>query len=301
MVMAFGLVGAASAQPCPAPSAANQACTQGCAQLTIGTGSATAGQTVDIPISFAQGADDGQSGQGSDEVAAIAFTLGVPGTGEAAPLQFDCTEGALAAGSVTVGGAIANDFTVVVENAQCNNRSRCLCPTAEGQTRDNFVNVVVYGPKTLPDEGPVQIPTLPDSLTTIATLRMRVAAGTGEGDIPLHVFAATDNGSPVKPQFAANLSLGDQSACDVTGTAQGVSRIGFTDGRVTVGEGGPACVGDCNGNGEVVINELISGVNIALGNAAVSNCVAFDPNNDGAVNINELIQGVNNALNGCPS
>ena len=59
MAMAIGWAGAAVAQPCPAPSAANQACTQGCAQLTIGSDSAPAGETVDIPIGFAQGADDG--------------------------------------------------------------------------------------------------------------------------------------------------------------------------------------------------------------------------------------------------
>jgi len=60
------------------------------------------------------------------------------------------------------------------------------------------------------------------------------------------------------------------------------------------------CVGDCNGDGEVTINELIVGVNIALGNAAVDDCPSFDTNGDGEVTINELIAGVNNALQGCP-
>jgi hypothetical protein len=59
------------------------------------------------------------------------------------------------------------------------------------------------------------------------------------------------------------------------------------------------CVGDCDGNGEVSISDLIVGVNIALGNQPVSNCPAFDPDGTGMVTINELIQGVNNALNGC--
>jgi hypothetical protein len=62
----------------------------------------------------------------------------------------------------------------------------------------------------------------------------------------------------------------------------------------------PSCVGDCNGNGTVAINELILGVNIALGNTPLSACTAFDANGDGRVTINELIVAVNNALNGCP-
>jgi hypothetical protein len=63
----------------------------------------------------------------------------------------------------------------------------------------------------------------------------------------------------------------------------------------------PSCVGDCNGDGEVTINELIVGVNIALGNAAVDSCPAFDANGNGMVTINELIAAVNNASEGCPA
>lgn len=59
------------------------------------------------------------------------------------------------------------------------------------------------------------------------------------------------------------------------------------------------CVGDCDGNGEVAINELILGVNIALGSAEVEQCEAMDANGDGEVSINELITAVNNALGGC--
>ena len=61
-----------------------------------------------------------------------------------------------------------------------------------------------------------------------------------------------------------------------------------------------ACVGDCNGDGEVRINELILGVNIALGNAAVSACASFDcPQPLPGVFINCAVEAVNNALLGC--
>jgi len=62
-----------------------------------------------------------------------------------------------------------------------------------------------------------------------------------------------------------------------------------------------SCVGDCNGDGQVTVNELIQMVNIALGNAAVSTCTAGDANGDGEITVNEIVAGVNNALNGCPT
>ena len=62
----------------------------------------------------------------------------------------------------------------------------------------------------------------------------------------------------------------------------------------------PACVGDCNGDGTVTVDELLAAVNIALGTSPVEQCVAFDANGDGAVTVNEILAGVNNALNGCP-
>jgi hypothetical protein len=61
----------------------------------------------------------------------------------------------------------------------------------------------------------------------------------------------------------------------------------------------PACAGDCNGDGSVAVNELITGVNIALGNTTVASCPSFDRNGDGSVSINELIAAVNAALAGC--
>jgi hypothetical protein len=60
------------------------------------------------------------------------------------------------------------------------------------------------------------------------------------------------------------------------------------------------CVGDCGGDGEVTVNELLTMVNIALGNVPVSACEAGDTNQDGEITINEILIGVNNALTQCP-
>jgi hypothetical protein len=53
-------------------------------------------------------------------------------------------------------------------------------------------------------------------------------------------------------------------------------------------------------NHDVVINELVSGVNIALARAALDSCLPFDPNQDHRVSIDELVTGVRNSLHGCP-
>lgn len=57
----------------------------------------------------------------------------------------------------------------------------------------------------------------------------------------------------------------------------------------------PICIGDCNRDGQVAVDELITLVSIALGNAELSAC----PNGVVAVDIALIVQAVNNALNGC--
>jgi hypothetical protein len=58
------------------------------------------------------------------------------------------------------------------------------------------------------------------------------------------------------------------------------------------------CVADCNGDGAVLINELIAAVNIALG-SPLAGCPEADPNGDLRVSIDELVTAVSDALYGC--
>jgi glucose/arabinose dehydrogenase len=60
-----------------------------------------------------------------------------------------------------------------------------------------------------------------------------------------------------------------------------------------------SCPGDCGGDGEVAIDDLIKGVGIALGNQPVGNCAAMDGDGDGRVEIQELVRAVAMALEGC--
>lgn len=62
-----------------------------------------------------------------------------------------------------------------------------------------------------------------------------------------------------------------------------------------------ACAGDCDGDGRVSVAELIEGVRIALGDAPLSECPAFDVTPDGELGIAELVLAVSAALGGCPA
>jgi hypothetical protein len=59
------------------------------------------------------------------------------------------------------------------------------------------------------------------------------------------------------------------------------------------------CVGDCNDDGTVTVDEILTMVNIALGNTPVTACEAGDANGDGQITVDEILAAVNNALNGC--
>ena len=256
-----------------------------------------------VAIQFTQAPSDGVVGQGADDTAAIAFSVGLGGGG-GNPLVFECEGGRLVSNAVMPGDALGDDFALVVENESCNARDRCLCPEGS-QTRDNFVNLVVYGPKNLPEGGPVEIPRLPSGQLAVLNLAAGESVSVND-EIDVSIFCEQSDAS--RPDFTANLSIGDQSAVDQTADrGEDRSRIRCIGGRVTITSvavdtptPGAGCPGDCDGNGSVNIGELIRGVRIALGQSDVSNCEAFDTNGDGLVRIGELIQAVRSALNGCP-
>ncbi len=95
--------------------------------------------------------------------------------------------------------------------------------------------------------------------------------------------------------------------CEVTAPAAGtwhvlVDRVkGGGTYQVTATTFGATavCTGDCNADGEVTVDELVRGVNIALGSSPLEQCASFDTNGDGEVTVDELVRGVNGALAGC--
>jgi hypothetical protein len=59
------------------------------------------------------------------------------------------------------------------------------------------------------------------------------------------------------------------------------------------------CAGDCNGDGQVSVDELIAAVRILLGTGAVEGCRACDADSSGDVTVDEIIHAVGSALRGC--
>lgn len=62
---------------------------------------------------------------------------------------------------------------------------------------------------------------------------------------------------------------------------------------------GPTCVGDCDGNGAVTVDEVQKGVGVVLGSVRLDTCPPLDANGDGEVTVDEILVALNNALGGC--
>jgi hypothetical protein len=69
---------------------------------------------------------------------------------------------------------------------------------------------------------------------------------------------------------------------------------------------GQTCVGDCNGDGQVSIDELTSGISLALGDLSSASCLSPYCSSDctggpgvSRPSISCLIRAVDNALHGC--
>lgn len=75
-------------------------------------------------------------------------------------------------------------------------------------------------------------------------------------------------------------------------------------GRIVVSAATPgptpvACAGDCSRDGEVTVDEIITGVRIALEEVPLAVCNSFDTDRSGGVSVDELIAAVGRALGGC--
>lgn len=110
----------------------------------------------------------------------------------------------------------------------------------------------------------------------------------GGGSGPFHDIVTGSNGLNGLPGF--NAGVGYDLASGL-GTPD-VDRLS----RAFVQSG---CAGDCNGDGMVTVDEIVTGVNIVLGTYPVSSCPAADVNGDGSVTVDELLQAVARALDGC--
>jgi hypothetical protein len=130
------------------------------------------------------------------------------------------------------------------------------------------------------------------------------------GGLTQTVALCADVGVPAGCTTASPaIDAGDQAVCAAAPVnnrdQRGYVRPGASHTNCSIGAfefnspGPPSCdVGDCNDDGQVAIDELITLVNIALGNAQPSTCPYGVPSG-AEVNVALIIQAVNAALNGC--
>lgn len=82
------------------------------------------------------------------------------------------------------------------------------------------------------------------------------------------------------------------SAC----VAMLLAAVVFTSTRIEA-----QCMGDCLGDGQVTVDELMTMANIALAKMPMTMCEPGDANGDGRMGIDEILAGVNHVLTGCPA
>jgi len=137
--------------------------------------------------------------------------------------------------------------------------------------------------------------------TVANRFRFAVAQFTASGDLDRGFHgdgkATLQIGSDGTDCAQATTFIGD--ALVVGGYSFAAGRSNFALAAFETTTAGGACNGDCDGDGMVAINELISAVNVALGDASLDTCPAADVDGDARVAINELIAAVRNALLGC--
>lgn len=101
---------------------------------------------------------------------------------------------------------------------------------------------------------------------------------------------------PAADRSPALLSADFASLGDASGKLLDVDAVG---GTVIITDLQQPCLGDCNGDGQVTVDEAVRAVAIALGTQPLSACPVADANGDGEVRIEELIEIVRAVIGGC--
>lgn len=128
---------------------------------------------------------------------------------------------------------------------------------------------------------------------------------TGPVDCVAYGNYTGDNGKSGSPTVAPVLGMAlvrhSETNDNATDFALGAPNPENNNGDMgTLGQcSSAACTGDCDGDFIVTVDEIVRGVNIALGMSTVVGCERFDPDASGTVTVDEVVTAVDNALNGC--
>lgn len=141
-----------------------------------------------------------------------------------------------------------------------------------------------------PTTTPTATPTATDTATATATDTATATATATD----TATMTPTDTATATATETAtATATATDSPTMTATATATASETPANTATATPV-----PCAGDCDGNGEVTVNDLITMVNNALGNGGT--CPVGDLDGSGDIAVNEIVTAVGAALNGCP-
>lgn len=196
---------------------------------------------------------------------------------------------AIARQAHAVSGYLANFETTYPAAASSRIDSCSLCHTAVPQVNPYGTAFASAGHMFAPIEG---LDSDGDGFTNIAEIEAHSFPGDASDTPPPAAPTPTStNTAPPRTATATGTSLRSPTAT-LTGVP-GTPTATATRGPAT-------CPGDCNGDGMVTIDELVTLVNITLNSADVATCPAGDRDDNGTVTIEEMVLAVATTLRGCP-
>ena len=157
-------------------------------------------------------------------------------------------------------------------------------------------------------------PTPTPTVVTRTPTRTQTRTPTPQAGTPTRTGTATPTATPTRTPTPLGASPTPTSTVEATQTPTptaatptptrtptplGASPTPTPTPTPTGGTGPCDCVGDCDCNREVTVDEILKMVNIALNLANITVCEAGDPSRDGEVTVDEIIMAVNNALSSC--
>ena len=243
------------AQACP-PERASRPAPPIAPCCRLATGPALPAATRHHPDPFTQGAERRQAGPGQRRRRRPCLHVGIPGTGKDAPLTFDCTDGNLASNAAQVGSGHRRQLHRRGRERPVHQPQPLSVPDAKADARQlrqhrRLRTEDAAGARAGRNPDPAGQRADPD-------VNLRIAPGTTSSDFRCMSSPRTTTGRPRSRSSPPTPRSATRRRATSPATASGKSRLSFNGRQGDGGRGGadPGCVGDCNGNDMVVINEL---------------------------------------------
>ncbi|HVO26935.1 MAG TPA: cohesin domain-containing protein [Candidatus Margulisiibacteriota bacterium] len=186
-------------------------------------------------------------------------------------------------------------------NDPCGTQPPRTCTEIDCTTTD--ATIAVAGGISLTPT-PTVTPTATDTPPPPPTVTPTATVAPANTPTPTSVATATATPNPTSTPTRTSMQLSTTTATPShTPTGTPTAKTTAAPTATPTPTASPVrCLGDCDNDGQVAINEVIVMVNIALGTVpCCTSCGAADPNSTGTVIVTQIIAAVNNALAGCPS